>query len=84
MPDDIRSVIQQLLPVFREVFDDDSLVLTVGTTAQDVDGWDSLNHIQLMVSIEKAFGVRFSADEAAHMANIGDLAQLILHKRGHA
>jgi acyl carrier protein len=76
------ETIARMLPVFHEVFDDDTLVLTPETTARDVEGWDSLAHIRLMVAIESAFGVRIKASEAAKLNNVGDLADLIDRKLG--
>lgn len=71
-----------MLPVFREVFDDETLSITAVTTAKDVDGWDSLTHIRLMLAIETAFGVRIRATEAAKLENVGSLAELIERKQG--
>ena len=81
---DIQSTIKQLTPIFRDVFDDDDLVIEQNTTAQDVDGWDSLAHIRLVVSIERALGLRFSAAEISGLVNVGEMAELILKKQAHA
>ena len=66
---------------FQDVFDDESLHVTDETTAADVDGWDSLEHIDLMASVERAFGIRFSMGEITRMKNVGEMADLILEKR---
>ena len=79
--DQINVVIQNLQPIFCDVFDDDDLFIEVATTAQDVDGWDSLAHIRLIVSIEKAFGLHFSAAEISDLDNVGEMAALILRKQ---
>jgi acyl carrier protein len=79
--DQINAVIQSLQPIFCDVFDDDDLVLEATTMAQDVDGWDSLAHIRLVVSIEKAFGLRFSASEISDLENVGEMAALVLRKQ---
>lgn len=79
--DQINAVIQNLQPIFCAVFDDDDLVLEAATMAQDVDGWDSLAHIRLIVSIEKAFGLRFSAAEISDLENVGEMAALVLRKQ---
>jgi acyl carrier protein len=71
------DIIARLTPVFREVFDDDGISPHPGMVAKDVDGWDSLTHIRLIVSIEKAFQVRFSAGEIGSLKNVGDLAALL-------
>ena len=67
--------------MFQDVFDDESLHVTDETTAADVDGWDSLEHIDLMASVERAFGIRFSMGEITRMKNVGEMADLILEKR---
>ena len=64
---------QQLEEVFREVFNCDDLTLTEAMTAQDIPGWDSVAHINLMFSIEQAFNVRFNGNELAEFKNIGEL-----------
>ena len=75
-----NSYIDRLTPVFHEVFGDDDLVLTPETTADDVDGWDSLAHIRLILSVQKAFGVKFSPAETSRLKNVGELAGLIEKK----
>jgi acyl carrier protein len=80
MSQDQPSIFEQLTHVFRDVFDDDELVIDATTTAQDVDGWNSLAHIRLVVSIEKAFKLRFSAAEIGGLKNVGDMVELILLK----
>jgi acyl carrier protein len=78
-----EDIIKRLTPIFRDVLDNDDLIITPATTATDVDGWDSLAHIHLVVSIEKALGMRFTADEVASLENVGDLARLIIKKQSH-
>jgi acyl carrier protein len=80
LPSEHSDVYQKLLPVFRDVFDDDELTVDANTTAQDVDGWDSLAHIRLVVSVEKAFAIKFSAAEIDDLANVGDFVALIRSK----
>ena len=76
----------QLQDVFRRVFDDDDLSITDATTAADIDGWDSMAHVNLILAVEKQFGVRFSASEIAAMQgqDVGHLARLIASKAGAA
>jgi len=64
---------QQLEEVFREVFNLEDLILSDATTAEDIPGWDSVAHINLMFSIEQAFNVRFNGNELAEFKNIGEL-----------
>jgi acyl carrier protein len=81
MTDAVNNTLQRLVPIFQDVLDDDSLAIDATTTAQDVDGWDSLAHIRLVVSIEKAFSLRFSAAEISELQNVGDMAALIVKKQ---
>lgn len=74
---DQASLYQQLTAIFRDVLDDDSLDLKPELTAKDVDGWDSLTHLRLLLSVEKAFRVRFTTAEIGKLENVGDLATLI-------
>ena len=74
------QVYNKLAAVFREVFDEDELNVTPQTTADDVDGWDSLSHIRLVLAVSKAFGVKFSASEIGNLKNVGEFADLIEKK----
>ncbi len=69
--------LEKLTQVFQQVFDDDELEVTRETSAKDVEGWDSLMHVTLIVNVEKAFGVKFSSSEVASMKNVGDLLDLV-------
>lgn len=73
----------RLCQVFQAVFDDDELEINRQTTAKDVEGWDSLMHVTLIVNIEKAFGIKFSSSEVASLQNVGELIDLI-NARSHA
>ena len=73
--------IEKLQGVFREVFEDSELAIVPEMTAQDVEEWDSFNHINLVVALEEAFSVVFSSDEIARMRNVGDLVER-LQKKG--
>ncbi|MEP6730567.1 MAG: acyl carrier protein [bacterium] len=70
----------KLTEVFRDVFDDDALEVHSAMTAEDVDGWDSLTHVRLMLSVERAFAVRFTASEIGKLKTVGDLIELIARK----
>ena len=74
------QIYQRLNAIFGDVFDDDALSLKAETTADDVDGWDSLSHIRLVLSVEKAFNVKFSAAEVGKLKNVGELVGLIRSK----
>ena len=75
-----EEIYSRLTTIFRDVFDDDALVATPVLTARDVAEWDSLNHIRLMVSIEKAFGIALTTAEVAGFENVGQLADAIAAK----
>ena len=77
-----QEVLDRLTPIFREVFDDDSLVIGNDTTAADVEGWDSFNHISLIIAIESRLNVRFQVAEIEDLRNVGELARLIANKLG--
>jgi acyl carrier protein len=74
------EILAKMTPVFRDVFDDDELVINDAMTAEDVEGWDSLNHIRLIVSIERAFALKFSASETGKLKNVGEFVELIRSK----
>jgi acyl carrier protein len=71
------EVYQRLTTVLQEVFDDDELQATPDLSASDVEGWDSLKHVRLILSVEKAFHISFAASEIGNLKNIGELATLI-------
>lgn len=74
----------QLETLFAAVLGYDELRLTDETTAADIEGWDSLAHINLMFSIEETFGVRFEGDEFSRFTNVGDLKRSLAGKVGDA
>ena len=71
----------KLQEVFRRVFDDNGLTITDEMSAEDIDAWDSLNHIQLIVAVEKDFEVKFKNSEIARLANVGDLKALLAKRK---
>jgi acyl carrier protein len=75
-----NKIYEQLGTIFQDVFDDDDIVPTAQTSAADVEGWDSLSHIRLILSVERAFKIRFSAAETGKLANVGELERLIAAK----
>jgi acyl carrier protein len=74
---DESQIYARLAQIFGEVFDDDSIELAPELSAKDVDGWDSLTHIRLILTIEKAFKIKFSTSEIGKLRNVGDLVTLI-------
>ena len=77
----ISEIYDGLTEVLRGVFDDEELVARPDMTADDVDGWDSLSNIRFIMSVEKKFGVKFSAAEVGKLKNVGELAQLVAGKK---
>jgi acyl carrier protein len=74
------NVWNDLTAIFRDSLDNDSLTLTEGTTANDVEGWDSITHVLIVVAVEKKFRVKFTAGEIQRLNNAGELAALIRSK----
>jgi acyl carrier protein len=74
---DLVGIYEQLTQVFRDVFGDDSIKVTPEMTAKDVEGWDSLSNIRLIVTIERTFKVKFTTSEIGKLEKVGDLAALI-------
>jgi len=79
---DENEIYAKLAPVFQDVFDDDTIVPHAEMVADDVEEWDSLSHIRLILALEQAFDVRFTASEVGAMDNVGDLVRLIQAKKG--
>ena len=76
--DTLRRDMQE---VFRNVFDDDAIVLRDEMTSADIDGWDSLMHVRLILAVEKAFNLRFKSSEIDSLKNVGSLLTLIEAKQ---
>jgi acyl carrier protein len=76
------EIYAKLTTVFRDVFDDDTLELKAEMNADDVEEWDSLSHIRLILSVEREFGIRFSTVELGSLDTVGDLVGLIAKKMG--
>ena len=70
---EMEKVLNEVEVIFRDILDEETLNITRETTANDVDGWDSLTHIQLIVAIEKQFKVKFSSKEILSWKNVGEL-----------
>ena len=76
------DILQRLAGIFRTVFDDDGIELSESTSALDIPDWDSLSHVTLCVTIERAFNVKLNAAEIARFGNVGDLVTLLAGKTG--
>ncbi|MDH6458383.1 acyl carrier protein [Fusobacterium sp. PH5-7] len=68
---------EKLQEIFRDIFDDEELVITEGMTAADIEDWDSLAQINLIIAIEKEFGIKFNLEEVSKLKNIGEMLDLI-------
>lgn len=74
------EIFDKLNDIFVDVLDLDEVTLTDSTTADDIEEWDSLSHVQLVVAIEKAFGVKFTSLEIMKWKNVGELVDSIAQK----
>lgn len=74
------DILTELNNVFRQVFDDNSINVTRSTTANDIDEWDSLTHMNLLMAVELKFGVKFALGELPSLKNVGDLADAVKAK----
>ncbi len=77
MPD---KILEQLQPIFKDVFDDAGLSIGRESNAETVDGWDSLAHINLVSAVEQEFGIRFALGELETLKNVGEMVDLIQAK----
>ena len=75
-----NRVYTELTEVFRDVFDDDTIVLNPNTTAADIDGWDSVGHLNLIVAIEMRLKIKFKTGEIESLHNVGELAGVVEYK----
>jgi acyl carrier protein len=72
-----EEILERVQLVFRQCFDNDTLVIERKTTASDVENWDSLNHVNLLAAIEKEFGFEFTLTEMGGLKNVGEMVDLI-------
>jgi acyl carrier protein len=77
------AVLVRVRRVIATVFDDHDVVVDPSTTAADVDGWDSVSNIEVLVALEREFGIRFKTGEMATLANVGQLVALIASRLRH-
>ena len=74
---DTREIFVRLDRVFQDVFDDDTIHVTPKTTADDIEDWDSLEHITLISAVEREFRMKFKMGEISSMKNVGEMASII-------
>lgn len=72
-----KEILEKLQDVYRDILDDDSIVLTEETTADDIEAWDSLTHVQIVAEIQDVFGVNFSAKEMLLWESVGDIVDAL-------
>lgn len=75
-----EAILARLTEVFRDVFDDDSIVISAETTANDIEEWDSIEHINLISAVEAAFGMRFQMKEVSGMKNVGEMLSILAER----
>lgn len=73
-----EEVYVQLNEVFRDVFDEEEITVNDATTANDIEDWDSLEHINLVVAVEKKFNIKFSMGEVNKFKNVGEMVDIIM------
>ena len=75
-----EEVFEKLNEVFRDVFEDDDITVTDATTADDIDDWDSLEHINLINAVEQEFDIKFNMGQIVAMKNVGEMVDIIISK----
>lgn len=74
------EILANLQEIYQDVLDNEDIELTEATTAEDIEEWDSLSHVQLVVAIEKEFKIKFTSKEILSWSNVGDLVSCIAGK----
>lgn len=75
-----EEIYERLNAVFQDIFDDDTIIVNENTTSNDIEDWDSLEHINLVVAVEKEFGIKFNMNEVSTMKNVGEMVDIILSR----
>jgi acyl carrier protein len=78
------EVLLQIQAVLRDQLEDECIQISETTSAQDVEGWDSLMHLQIIVAMEKHFRIKFTSKELFEWKHVGDMAQAIIKRLNHA
>ncbi len=74
------KILEELTQIVRQVFDDEGITLKMSTTADDIEGWDSFNHVNIIVAAEAHFKIKFLSAEVEELKNVGDFVKAIAHK----
>lgn len=75
-----EEIMEKVNEIFRDVFDDDTLTITDSTNSDDIEDWDSLEHISLIISMEKEFSLKFDIKEVNKLENVGQMVEMIREK----
>ncbi|NLG03441.1 MAG: acyl carrier protein [Clostridia bacterium] len=75
-----EAVMNKVQEIFRDVFDDEDLIIENETNSEDIEDWDSLEHISLIVAMEKEFSMKFDIKEVNKLENVGEMIDLIMRK----
>jgi len=78
------EILKQFTEIFKDILDIDNIVLTTDTVANDIEEWDSLTHVQLIVAIEKHFKIRFLSSEIRSWKNVGEMIDSVINKLNNA
>lgn len=79
-----EEVFEKVQEIFRDVFDDEELIISDKTNSDEIEDWDSLEHISLIVSMEKEFSMKFDIKEVNKLENVGEMIDLIKRKMDRA
>lgn len=79
---DRQQTMAEIQEIFRDNFDDEAIVLSDATNAEDIEDWDSLEQINLLTAIEKKYGLKFNLNDVRNLQNVGDLLDLLERLRG--
>lgn len=75
------TILIKIQDIFRDIFNDNTIVITDDTSADDIDEWDSFNHINLVAAIEVSFNIKFALGELQELENVGDMIRLMLDSK---
>ena len=77
-----QEILSQVVEIFKEELDNEEIEITMESTAKDIEDWDSLSHIHLMVAIEKHFKIRFTSSEISNFKNVGEMVETVKKRLG--
>lgn len=77
-----QEILSQVVEIFKDELDNEEIELTMESTAKDIEDWDSLSHIHLMVAIEKHFKIRFTSSEISNFKNVGEMVESVKNRLG--